>query len=134
MPIQASRFASIRTKPKVEKVVTHMSAISHRKSFLSSLPDTSGNLVDCHSTNQSATGAPVASSPSGKSGSEGKRLVDQLAFANREAARTAPSNRTDLFPATFNPQASIRIACKPRGELIRSQLAKSLSHALANLS
>ena len=64
-------------------------------------------------------------------------LIDQLAFANREAVRSTPLNRTNLFPATLkpvNPDTTIPTESKPRGKLIRSQLAKSLTQALANLS
>jgi hypothetical protein len=57
-----------------------------------------------------------------------------LAFANREAVRTTPLNRTNLFPATLNSDTTISTEGKPRGKLIRSQLAKSLTQALANLS
>ena len=65
------------------------------------------------------------------------RLLDQLAFANREAVRSTPLNRTNLFPATLkstNWDITIPNKSKPRGKLIRSQLAKSLTQALANLS
>ena len=64
------------------------------------------------------------------------RLLDQLAFANREAVQSTP-NRTNLFPATLkpvNPDTTIPNESRPNGKLIRSQLAKSLTQALANLS
>ena len=64
-------------------------------------------------------------------------LMSQLAFANREAVRSTPLNRTNLFPATLkpvNPDTTIPTESKPRGKLIRSQLAKSLTQAMANLS
>ena len=65
------------------------------------------------------------------------RLLDQLAFANREAVQSTPLNRTNLFPATLkpvNPDTTIPTESKPRGKLLRSQLAKSLTQTLANLS
>ena len=64
-------------------------------------------------------------------------IMDQLTFANREAVRSTPLNRTNLFPATLkstNWDITIPNESKPRGKLIRSQLAKSLTQALANLS
>jgi hypothetical protein len=64
-------------------------------------------------------------------------LMDKLAFANHEAARSAPMDRSNLFPATFklvNPDTTIPNESRPRAKLIRSQLAKSLTQALANLS
>ena len=64
-------------------------------------------------------------------------IMDQLTFANREAVRSAPMNRSNLFPATLkstNWDITIPNESKPRGKLIRSQLAKSLTQALANLS
>jgi len=65
------------------------------------------------------------------------RLLDQLAFVNREAVQSTPVNRTNLFPAILkpvNPDTTIPTESKPRGKLLRSQLAKSLTQALANLS
>ena len=93
-----------------------------------------GDSMACFATDEFKSEETRCSTTANGSNDSTNRLLDQLAFANREAVRPAPMDRSNLFPATLKPDTTISAESKPRGKLIRSQLAKSLTQALANLS
>ena len=111
-----------------------MSIISHSDSSsypLTTIPD---DRTRCGSTDRPTSDETGGTLPSGELNGSGNRLLDQLAFANREAVRTTSMNRTNLFPVTLKPDMPVSNGRKPGVKLIRSRLAKSLTQALANLS
>jgi hypothetical protein len=93
-----------------------------------------GDSMTCFATDELKSEKTRCSTTANGSNDSTNCLLDQLAFANREAVRPAPMDRSNLFPATLKPDTTISVESKPRGKLIRSQLAKSLTQALANLS
>jgi hypothetical protein len=111
-----------------------MSIILQSDSSTHPLTTNSGERVRCYATDQLMSDETGCSSMTDNSNSLANRLLDQLAFANREAVRTTPLNRTNLFPVPFKPDMPVSTESKPRGKMIRSRLAKSLTQALANLS
>lgn len=117
-----------------KKVITKMSIILQSESSTYPLTTNSGERVRCYATDQLMSDETGCSSITDNSNGLANRLLDQLAFANREAVRTTPLNRTNLFPVTLKPDMPVSTESKPRGKMIRSRLAKSLTQALANLS
>ena len=93
-----------------------------------------GDSMTCFATDELKSEETRCSTTTNRSNGLTNRLLDQLAFANREAVRPTPLNRSNLFPATLKPDTPVSAESKPRGKLIRSRLAKSLTQALANLS
>jgi hypothetical protein len=98
------------------------------------LTTNSGDSIGCYATDELTSAVTDCSTTTDGPNGSMSRLLDQLAFANREAVRPTPLNRSNLFPATLKPDTPVSAESKPRGKLIRSRLAKSLTQALANLS
>ena len=124
----------MQTESKTKKDITQMSIIQQCDAPTFPATANPAESMACFETDELKPEETRCSTTTNRLNSSTKRLLDQLAFANREAARTTPVNRTNLFPATLNPDTTISIEGKPRAKLIRSQLAKSLTQALANLS
>lgn len=124
----------MQTESKTKKDITQMSIIQQCDAPTFPATANPAESMACFETDELKPEETRCSTTTNRLNGSTKRLLDQLAFANREAVRTTPLNRTNLFPATLNPDTTISTEGKPRGKLIRSQLAKSLTQALANLS
>jgi hypothetical protein len=127
----------MQTESKTKKDITQMSIIQQCDAPTYPTTANPAESMACFATNELKPEETRCSTTTNRLNALTNRLLDQLAFANREAVRSTPLNRTNLFPATLkpvNPGTTIPTESKPRGKLIRSQLAKSLTQALANLS
>jgi len=127
----------MQTESKTKKDIIQMSIIQQCDAPTYPATTNPAESMACFATNELKSEETRCSTTTNRSNGLTNRLLDQLAFANREAVRSTPLNRTNLFPATLkpvNPDTTIPTESKPRGKLIRSQLAKSLTQALANLS
>ena len=111
-----------------------MSIIPQSDASAYPLTTNSGDSIGCYATDELTSAVTDCLTTTDESNDSMSRLLDQLAFANREAVRPTPLNRSNLFPATLKPDTPVSAESKPRGKLIRSRLAKSLTQALANLS
>ena len=127
----------MQTESKTKKDITEMSIIQQCEAPTYPATTNPGDSRALFATDDLKLEEARCSTSANESSGSTNCLIDQLAFANREAVRSTPLNRTNLFPATLkpvNPDTTIPTESKPRGKLIRSQLAKSLTQALANLS
>ena len=124
----------MQTESKTKKDITQMSIIQQCDAPTYPTTANPAESMACFETDELKPEETRCSTTTNRLNSSTKRLLDQLAFANREAVRPTPLNRSNLFPATLKPDTPVSAESKPRGKLIRSRLAKSLTQALANLS